>query len=360
MIRILIFINALTPGGAERQVIQDANLLMEGGYQVTVCFGKAGSLKQQLADRINVIDLSTRSQLKACKKLYIHLKNEKYDLIFSHMFWANKTAAMAAALTGQKLVQFEHGLGLWRKWYHLILFRLAAKKASAVITCSHTNRELKIQREGLPEKKVTVVPNSFQPHNIDDCTPDLSLRFPTEKKFTIAFCGRFNAVKQLHILVEMAVIMKEKGHHDFCFILIGDGEQREAIEQLVEENDLQPYFFMTGYVQNPYQFLNLANCFVLPSKREDFSLALLEASYCKLPCIAFDVGGNSEIIDDGISGYVIPPYDVPAMASKIQLLMKNPAVAGDMGERAKQKVVTEYSGAKRLQALNDLIASHKK
>ena len=347
--KILIVINSLTAGGAERQVVQDANLLIEAGHEVTVAYGKDDKLIPQLNKKVTVICIGKSSEIKAIRTLTAHLRKHRYDIILSHLFWANKVAAASARLTGHKNVVFEHGLGLWRKWYHLTLVRLVAGSSKYVVTSSMNNQKIKIEREGISPKKMRILPNSFIP--IDQKA------FQNRKSsdvFTIGFAGRFNAVKQLNVLVDMAEIIKEKSTQ-FKFVLLGDGDTRKDLEAKIAEKELQPFFELTGYVENPQNLLVNFDAFVLPSKREDFSLALLEASSAGLPCVAFDVGGNGEIILNEKTGFVIKPYEIHTFAEKLIWLLEHKEERKKMSEAAKNWVNNEFNNAKRLERLTGLI-----
>lgn len=280
------------------------------------------------------------------------IRRNNIELVLSHMFWANKVATAACFLTRRKNIVFEHGLGLWRKWYHRFLVKMIAKQAHMVVTCSEASRKIRIAREKVPQKKVIVLHNSFHAPS-DSLTNMIDLNNPPKKDFTIGYAGRFNKVKQLPLLLDVALKLK-KNISDFRFILIGDGEEKPFIEKMVEEKDLADHFCFTGYVANPLSYMIKMDCFVLPSKREDLSLALIEASYCGLPCIAFDVGGNREIISDGVTGWIVAPFSVNAMVDKVLWLKNNQEKTEKMREMAKQRVGVLFSQKTRIEKMISL------
>ncbi len=351
--KILILVNALVPGGAERQAVRDANILLAKGHEVFVCCGRDGPLRSQLDSGVRLFDLQTRSQLKAVPKLAGFIRGNNIEIVLSHMFWANKVASAACFFTGRKNIAFEHGLGLWRKWHHLFLVRLVARQATAIVTCSEAGKKIRISRDRVPRHKVRVIHNSFAvPYPIQENEP---VQNDSQSSIlNIGFAGRFNKVKQLHLLVDVALHLI-KSTRDFRFILLGDGAEKRVIEDIVRVKNLAKQFQFTGYVQDPMAYLRRMDCFVLPSRREDFSLALLEASYCGLPCIAFDVGGNREIISDGNTGWVVEPDDVAGMAEKILQLKYNPEQLKKMKTAAKQRVQNLFSQKQRGQNLMQLI-----
>ncbi len=352
--KILILISSLNSGGAERQAVQDANILSELGYQVYVCFGVQGPLKDQLEPPVHLFDLRTTSQPKAIFRLAKYIHKNQVDLVLSHMNWANQVGSVASIITRKKNIVFKHGLVFWKKWYHLLLM----KKASKIITCSEKSKSIRINYVGLPSKKMEVIHNSFAVP-LGNLVHEHKVPNLHNGVFTIGYAGRFSKVKQLHLLAEIALFMKTQVN-DFQFVLLGDGDERARIENLVRQKGLGEHFRFMGYVSEPLAYLKQMNCFVLPSNCEDFSLALIEASYCRLPCVAFDVGGNREIISHGNTGWVVGPNDVKAMSEKIVWLKNHPEYMKHMGEMARQRVESCFSQKQRGQRLAVVIQAATK
>lgn len=350
---ILLLINTFKPGGAERQVLQDVHLLQEAGYEVTLAYGKSGSLAPLIEDSVKQYNLNTTSEILAILKMLYLLRDQPVNLMISHGFWANKVVAVTSLLSGLRFLAFEHGLGLWRKWYHLRMVQRIASRAQAIVTCSEANRQLKIKREKLPGGKIYVIPNSFVSSQ-ESRTAQRVLASKPEKPFVIGYCGRFNRVKQLEIFIKLANQLRKKSV-DFKILMLGDGEEKKRIMEMIEEENVQDNFELTGYVRKPEEYYPLMDCFFLPSKREDFSLSLIEASDAKLPCLAFDVGGNKEIIQDKTTGFIIPPFELDALTNQILTLMNDPKQVLQMGSAAHKFVNQHFSQIKRAERLSDLI-----
>lgn len=352
--KILIVIATINPGGAERQVITDARLLTDAGFKVTIAFHMDGPLRVQIDSRVETFRIGSKNEFKAGRILRKFIKKNKFEAIFAHMFWAHKVTAIATFGKKQNLYFFDHGLGLWRKSHHLLVVKLTTMRAGKVVTASGAKKKIKIEREGIREDKVMVMHNCYNKAEIDPTPVD---RLPFKKdRFVIGFAGRFNAVKQLPLLVDVAKIMRDKSDQ-FVFVLMGDGNEREKIEKLVKDNKLQNHFVFPGFINRPLSVMAHFDVFILPSKREDFSVALLEAGAVGLPALAFDVGGNKEIIVDGETGFVIPPYDEKVLAEKLLYLMENKAVKEKMGKIASERVQSTFSEKKRQENLVNLISS---
>ena len=273
------------------------------------------------------------------------------------MFWAHKVVAFPCWLTGHKYVFFEHGLGLGRKWYHLLLLRLLDKSAAKIATVSEAKKTIKINREKTPAQKIVVIHNCFSQEKTLLGKGYSSIPELTKSEVgKILFMGRFNKVKQLDLLIAAAGLMVQQ-RGDFHFTLCGNGPDFAHISALIKDSNLEKYFSLPGYVDKPYAYLLQGDIFVLPSRVEDFSVALLEAGYAGLPALAFDVGGNREIIVDGATGFIIKPYDVKCFADKLLLLINNRELCRQMGHNGKERVMGNFSEKNRLADLSSLIAS---
>jgi L-malate glycosyltransferase len=129
------------------------------------------------------------------------------------------------------------------------------------------------------------------------------------------------------------------------FVLIGDGKKRAEFESKVSELGLQPNFLFLGSRQNVPEILACCDMAVLPSQAEGFSNALLEYMASGLPTIATDVGGNPEVIENGVDGLLVKPGDPTALADAISSLLKDPNLASQLGAAGRERVRRHFDFA---------------
>lgn len=353
MKKVLIIIKSFSPGGAERQIITDANELNNKGYCLTIIYLNDGSLRKILNNDIKLIKFNKNFFFF---NILLFLFRNRFKIIFSHMFWANRIISIPAFISCHRLIMFEHGLGNWRKCHHRLIARFISNFAYKVIVSSEASKLSRIEQDKVSIKRIMKIPNSFSPISYVKIN-DVSDNNDLERKFIIGFVGRFEEVKQLEIFIEICSNLLNNNLYDFKIVLVGDGLQFEKINQLINESGYQKFFFLPGIVDNkklaPYY--SSFNVFVLPSKKEDFSISLLEASSFFKPCLAFDVGGNSEIIIEEKTGYIIKPYNVNELVYKIIKLYNDPGLASEMGSQANEYVKKNFSIEKRINALESLI-----
>jgi len=350
--RILIIINTLRYGGAEKQSVIDANSLARAGHRVTIGFHEKGDLVKWLSPDVRQLNIGCKNLICAAVLLFHHLLLNRYDVIHSHMFWAERVSILPGKLTGHRVVFNEHGLGLWRRWYHILTMRFISMLADRVITSCRENYRIRAEREKLNPRKIVVIYNSVEEY---EKTVTASILAPEAHagKFVIGYIGRFSAVKRLEIFLDIAERLKGK-IDNFKIVLVGDGEVRGRLQQEIVDRKLENFFHMPGFAFVVSPYYETFDVFVLPSRVEGFSVALLEAGAAGVPSIAFDVGGNSEIILDGISGYIIPNNDLGELLSKIIYLYEHHDIGKNIGEAARRLIRKKFSTACRLDSLQKL------
>jgi len=351
--KILIIVDSLKYGGAEKQAVIDANSLIDCGHHVTIAYYKKGDLMKLLAKGVNQYQIKSKNLSLASLQIFFHLLLNRYDIVHSHMFWAEIISALPGKLTGHRVVFNEHGLELWRRWYHILIMKFASLFADKIITSCEATKEVRIKRGKLNKNKLLTIYNSFniiKEEKREIYIPDFLNK---KENFIIGFVGRFNQVKRLEIFIDVAEYLRNV-IPKFKIVLVGDGKEKDKINREIENKNLGRYFYLPGYILNIGQYYKEFDVFVLPSIREACSIALLEAGASGIPAIAFDVGGNPEIIKDGITGFIIPNNDIALLIRKIIYFYKNNQKRYKMGLVARNYIKNKFSEAKRLYKLTNL------
>ncbi len=348
--KVLILIGTLRGGGAEKQVVTDANGLNDAGHQVTVGFNMDGDLRTYLNPGINTINIE--KGWKGRFRLLNLLRKNRFIVIFCHSPWSYNTVFLPALLSSHQWIMFIHGMNLWRKGFYIILFSFVARFAHKVVITSEASRKNRIEREKINPRKIIKLYNSFSVS-----TDMIGARATGEKsnKLIIGCVARFDGIKQLHLFIELCGMLLKAGFEDFKILLVGKGEFWDDIKKQIRSQGYGQYFELPGFVDHLYEYYHQFDLFVLPSKSEDLSISLLEASSYGIPSIAFDVGGNCEIVVDEQTGWIIPPYDVGKMAGKILVARDNPMLLKSMGKKAADRVAELFSPDLRIAKLSQVI-----
>ena len=126
-------------------------------------------------------------------------------------------------------------------------------------------------------------------------------------------------------------------------VMCGDGPAREGAERLAREHGLTGDVLFVGQVPNIADYLSVADLLLLPSETESFGLAALEAMACEVPVIATRVGGLTDLVRDGETGYLVGVGDVGAMAERSIDILADEAKRGRMGAQGREWAVKEYN-----------------
>lgn len=165
------------------------------------------------------------------------------------------------------------------------------------------------------------------------------------------------AIKGVALLID-AFARIRAAHPAAHLTLVGDGPERAALEARAAALGLGQAVTFTGYLGQAEVAaqLDASDVFVLPSFAEGVPVVLMEAMASRRPVIGPRVAGVPELVEDGVSGYVVPPGDPETLFDRIATLLADPALRGRMGDAGRAKVVAEYDVAQESAWLADLIA----
>jgi len=159
--------------------------------------------------------------------------------------------------------------------------------------------------------------------------------------------GRLNLQKSFEVSIDAMMLLKEKGINARWYIL-GEGDQREFLENRINELDLAEDFILLGNKSNPYPYLKQCDIYVHASKFEGKSIAIQEARILGKPILVTDCSGNREQIDSGIDG-LICDFNSEAIADSILEMLKDREKAADMGKKAAERIVREEKNSGEMQ-----------
>ncbi|MGB3296751.1 MAG: glycosyltransferase [Phormidesmis sp.] len=179
-----------------------------------------------------------------------------------------------------------------------------------------------------------------------------------EKSFSplqLLFVGRLAAAKGLPVLLQSLVVLKLK-NLDVRLTVIGDGEDRAELESQVEALGLETCVNFVGYQSSDAVrgYLQAADVFVMSSFAEGVPVVLMEAMMAGVPVVATQVGGVSELVEEGVNGFLVPPSDVQTLTERIRCLLADGDLRRRLGAQGRLKVSEDfniYSEAKKLYQL---------
>jgi len=170
--------------------------------------------------------------------------------------------------------------------------------------------------------------------------------FPQEFERTVLLTvGNIRRVKGHDVLIRAVAPLMRRDPRLMLYIAGDVLEQAyiNELQSLVRKLELEQRIQFLGGIHNLESQLSRADIFVLPSRSEGFSNAIVEAMAASLPVIATDVGGNAEAVVDGITGYIVPPEDPDALRSAIEKLLADPGMAMRMGVAGRRQIAERFT-----------------
>ncbi|MBD2778373.1 glycosyltransferase family 4 protein [Iningainema tapete] len=281
-------------------------------------------------------------QIKARQIVHLH----------NHVAEASGTVAMLAALMGNFTYSFTlHGPYIFFRPYQ---WRLDEKIKRALFICciSHYARS-----QGM----IFAPQDKWNQMHIIHCGIDPALfDVVSHNQFgkRLLFVGRLAAAKGLPILLESLAILTQK-HPDILLTVVGDGPDREKLEQMTTDLGLSNNVKYVGYKSQAEvrDYFQQTDIFVMSSFAEGIPVVLMEAMAAGVPVVATQIAGVSELVENGVNGYLVPPGDIVIMAEKIEILLSNSDIRAAFGTSGRAKVEKEFNIHHEVARLHQIMKS---
>lgn len=359
-VRICFFNSLRTWGGGEKWHFDLSTGLASSGNDVLAFAHPRSELFLKL-DAVGLdhygIKVGNLSFLNPVKILRLSalFREEKVKTLIMNLSSDLKVAGIAAKLAGVHNIIYKraNAIPVRNTFLNRFLFR-------KVITRMIANSE---------ETKRSVLannPNLIEPSKIHVIYPgiDLNQRKASNKKrlytkrdgeIVLGNAGRLSEEKGQIYLIQLAEILKRKGIK-FRILIAGEGKLKSWLKKQVKLRDLQDDVILMGFIENVEQFYSDIDVFLLTSLWEGFGYVMVEAMAEKKPVIAFDIKSSAEVVEDEVSGYLVPRGDVEAMAEKVIELSKNEKLCKEFGERGYQRVEDYFTIGKTIDEIKTFLS----
>jgi sugar transferase (PEP-CTERM/EpsH1 system associated) len=350
-------IYSLEAGGMENGLINIINRTPPARYRhAIVCLKGAGGFASRLKDQsVPVICLHADDghSFGLYLRVWKVLKSLSPAIVHTRNLATLEVQIPAWFLPGVKSVHGEHGRDVFdlegRNRKYNLLRRLIRPLVGRYITVSRDLERWLHQTLGVNASRVRQIYNgvdqaSFSP----DHGRDIALAPPgfiSAGSIVIGTVGRLAAVKdQATLLTAFAQLLETLPDYQdrLRLIIVGEGPMGVALEQQVRTLGIQDRVWMTGGRDDVAALLRLLDLFVLPSLGEGISNTLLEAMATGLPLVATDVGGNPELVTDGVNGRLVPVGDSQTLSSVMEQLVRQPELLQEMGRQSMERVRNQF------------------
>lgn len=368
-IKILRIISRLNIGGPAIHVILLSSLMNSFGYKTTLIRGQEGrdeGKMDYLAQKYDILPvylpelgqkINFFKDLLALIKLFIIIKKEQPDIVHTHTAKAGAIGRIAAWFSGVPViihtfhghVLLEYFSNLKNKIF-LIFEKILARLTTQLITLSPKLKDELVGLGVTPSEKISVIPLGF------DLKPFIFsnqhrgkfkkiLGVPEETRL-VGIIGRLVPIKNHDMFLKAAVMVKERflsnGNNSLVFVIVGDGELRLKLEDKTRLSGLEDIVRFVGFKTDLSIIYPDLDVVVLSSHNEGTPVSLIEAMAVGLPVVATSVGGVPDLIQDNITGLLVPKGEPSALAEAILKLLTNKDLSKSLGKAAQEFVINKF------------------
>jgi len=337
------------PGGAETVLLELASRINRDRYRSLAFLPQGHWLPHQLDARgVPYVISNSKTWLNLIRDMRRLVQSEGIDLIHSHLDDQNFFASVVGKLTGCKTIVTYHGAprlarqqGVRRK-----IKAWVPKRFATQITVVSDYLRKTLLESGFPADRTHRVYNGV----------DLS-RFASGKAANLR--GALGLPPHAKLVGMVANLRHAKGYEYFVqsaravadvvpgsyFLAVGETENAmlARLKDLVRQLKLDPRVFFLGFRKDVPEILKDLDVFVLTSTNEGLSIATIEAMAAGKPVVVTRSGGPEEIVEDGTTGYLVPPADAGALAARVCEILRNPDVGVSLGRKAQAAVADKFS-----------------
>ena len=380
-IRVLRVIARLNVGGPALHVTYLSRGLAERGYETTLVAGDVAPGEESMAwvaeqAAVDVVripglsrELSPFRDLVATLRLARLIRSVRPHVVHTHTAKAGAVGRAAALLSLRRVpvvVHTFHGHVL-RGYFGRVgtsVFRLIetllARTSDVLIAVSPEVRDELVRIGVAPAEKFAVVrlgielePRVRGDESRDEIRRRLGI---APDRFVVGWFGRMTAVKRTTDLVDALAALRGRGV-DACLLLVGDGSDREQVEQRAFDLGVARDCLFLGYQEDVAPWYSAIDAFALTSANEGTPVVCIEALAAGRPVVATTVGGVADVVEDGTDGFLVDPGDTDAMAERLERLARDPELRAAFGEAGRRRALERYAVERLVGDLDELYRS---
>lgn len=323
--------------GGQSQVMYTVTGLRAIGHRAALVAHPGGELLRRMSEGTDLIPLAPRHEvdLAAAWRLSRVIKRLRPGIVHAHDPHAVAMAATALSmaspsprppLVASRRVEFAIAKNSFSRWKY--------GQVDCFIANSSAIRD-RLVADGIPPAKTAVVNEGVDVERIarlPAANVHADLFLPTHAPVVGNVAALVPHKGQRHLIDAAALVVREVP--DARFVIVGEGELREALEHQIRHAHLERHVFLAGFRLNPLELTKGFDLFAMSSVSEGMCTALVDAMAASKAAVATAAGGIPEVLVDGETGFLVPPRDHQAMADRLVTLLKDDAMRARMGAAA--------------------------
>jgi glycosyltransferase involved in cell wall biosynthesis len=375
-IPVLHIITRLIVGGAQENTLYTAMLLDQKTYTVEVLSGPQTGSEGSLIEegrtkgvKITILPALVRQvnpwmDLKALWQMVGYLRKNRYGIVHTHSSKAGILGRIAARLAGiPVIIHTVHGWSFHdhmpkpTKFTYIWLERFCAKFTDALIVVTDRDEQKGLQagigkRDQYHKIRSAIPLQDFDPLRTDRQLIRKELGIPINS-FVLGTVGRFSIQKNPIDWVNVAEKINQE-IPDCRFLMVGDGPLLPQVKSMLFEKNLEAKFILPGIQRNIPQMMAAMDVFLLTSLWEGLPRVIPQAMSMRLPVVATSVDGSTEIIIDGLNGYLCSPGNVNCLADCCLKLNKDSDLSRAIGLKGRETALANFDLSQMIAQIDDL------
>lgn len=309
---------------------------------------------------VEVTDLELRGALRphtvrAVGALAAAARRRRVDLVHGYLFQGNILAALVSRLGGAPCVTSVRNLDIWKRRRHRFASSLAHRGARRVLFNSEAVRQRVVALERIDISRTAIIPNGIaDPAAGAAGAVEAPLSWLEGRAGPTAVCVASLRSKKGHAHLIEAFARVRKRVPRARLLIVGEGPLRGPLQTRAAGPDLDGAVFFAGHRADVPAILSRCDLFALASLEEGMPNALLEAMAAGLPAVVTEVGGNAEVVEDGITGYLVPAADPEALAGRLTELLLDPDLRRRQGAAARRRFESRFTAETMISAYHAL------
>ncbi len=357
--KVLYVVTAAGWGGAPMHVSQLMEYMVKKGHEVGLTAApeprlmkKAKSLGVKIFPNPHFVrPIKIWKDFRALWTVFQTIRQFNPEIVHAHSTKAGFAARFACAILRKPVIftvhgwSFTEGRSIWKRWLLALAERLAAEVTAKVICVSEYDRNLALHWKVVQPEQIMVIYNGVDPLPFLKADGTLIRQEQGLEKVTVlTFIGRLDPPKDPFTLLE--AVKKLAG--EIVLLIVGDGELRLQVKKTICEHRLESRVRLLGYRTDVHRILAASDIFVLSSRWEGLPYAIIEAMMAGLLVVATKVGGVPELIEDGVTGFLVPPENSDALAKALQKLIADSKLRQRMGKNEREKAIRKFTLSRML------------
>jgi glycosyltransferase involved in cell wall biosynthesis len=342
--------------GAEVQMFTLLQALRdEKTLELSAIILNPGKLSEQLKNigiEVTVLDENRDNFFQLRRKMIGILRGRNIDIIHSHRYKENILAALVKNRCGiKRLIQTIHGISepgrgfaMYKARAYAVANRAFSKRYFDRIITVSGDIERRLQKK-LPASRLITIHNAIDPQavKVRKTADEIRREFNIDGQAPIiGATGRMVAVKAYDLFLETARLILEK-RPDTRFMLVGDGPLRESLQELSRRLNIADKVIFPGFREDIIDIMNAFDLFMVSSFHEGVPMALLEAMSLKKAIVSTAVGGINEVIEDGVSGLLVEPSSVDALAGACLRIIEDASLKRELEIAAAKRIEEQFA-----------------